>query len=134
MRRIGDIVYSPRRERGHRSRMSPEKKAFARDLRGNPTVTYRLLWEQLRRKRLGVRFLRRAPLFGWIPDFWCPSRRIAVEIDYQSDSRRWMEHRSRDRALAERGILVLRFSAERVYADVEQVVREIELVCQGGDA
>ena len=81
-----------------------------------------------------MKFRRRAPLFGWIPDFWCPSQRIVVEIDYPSDVQRQSEHRNRDRALIKRGIVVLRFSAERVYADVDQVAREIELVCQRSDA
>jgi|tagenome__1003787_1003787.scaffolds.fasta_scaffold18179530_1 very-short-patch-repair endonuclease len=124
----------PGRVRGHRSRISAEKKAFARQLRRTPTRAYQLLWSGLRKKKLGVRFLRRRPIFGWIPDFWCPSKRIVVEIDYLSDDQRRTDHRRRDRVLAERGIVVLRFSAERVYADADQVAREIALVCQHAEA
>src|SRR4051812_16257245 len=129
MRRIGQIVKVPRSVRAHRSGISAEKRAFARQLRKTPTRAFQLLWSQLRNRKLGARFRRRVPLFGWIPDFWCPAERIVVEIDYPSDAERLAEHRHRDRVLADRGIVVLRFSAERVCSDSGQVTREIALVC-----
>ena len=134
MRHISDIARSPRRVRAHRSRISAAKKDFARQLRKEPTRAFGLLWSCLRSKQLGVKFRRRAPIFGWIPDFWCPSERIVVEIDYPSDAQREAAHRRRDKALTGRGILVLRFPAERVFFDVKQVAHEIKLHCQGRDA
>lgn len=134
MRHISDVARLPQRKRAHRSRISPEKQEFARQLRKEPTRAFDLLWSCLRSKQLGVKFRRRAPLFGWIPDFWCPSERIVVEIDYPSDAQRQVEHRHRDRALTERGILVLRFPVDRVFSDVKQVAHEIKLHCQRHDA
>jgi very-short-patch-repair endonuclease len=129
MRRISDIPSMiPRPTRGHRSRVSEEKKEFAKRLRRNPTKAFDLLWQQLRKYRTGAKFRRRAILYGWVLDFWCPSARVAVEIDYPSDVERATEHRHRDQVLARRGIEVLRFEAERVYMSPEQVAREITLV------
>lgn len=129
MRHISDTLGNlPRRPRGHRSRVSLEKKKFAKDLRSNPTRAYELLWQRLRRSKLGVRFRRRAILLGWVPDFWCPAARVAVEIDYASDQERQTDHRRRDAILARNAIHVIRVSAERVYTEPGQVVREIELL------
>jgi very-short-patch-repair endonuclease len=114
-----------------RSRASAEKKAFAKSLRRNPTATFENLWQQLRRSKLGVRFRRRSILLGWMPDFWCPAARVAIEIDYPSDDARVEDHRRRDRVLTRNAITVLRFPAERVQLNPEQVAREIELVVSG---
>jgi len=73
-------------------------------------------------------------LFGWIPDFWCPAARIAVEIDYQSDVDRAEENRHRDKELARRGVLVFRIPADRIYNAPDQVVNEIRLLIQDSTA
>lgn len=132
MRHVSDTLTSlPRKPRGHRSRVSPEKKRFAKDLRNNPTRAYDILWQRLRRSQLGVRFRRRAILLGWVPDFWCPAARVVVEIDYASDKSRELDHRRRDAILARNAMHVIRVPAERVYTEPDQVVREIELVISG---
>lgn len=129
MRRVTNPMSSlPRRTRGLHSRASAEKKAFAQFLRRNPTATFENLWQQLRRSKLGVRFRRRSILLGWMPDFWCPAARVAIEIDYPSDDARVEDHRRRDRVLARNANTVLRLPAEHVRLNPEQVAREIELV------
>ena len=117
----------PRRTSGLRSRVSSEKKGFASALRNSPTTAASALWSHLRGDRLGAKFRRRAVLYGWICDFWCPASRVAVEIDYPSDAARVEEHKHRDRVLAQHAILVLRIPAERIYFGVEQVAGEIAL-------
>jgi very-short-patch-repair endonuclease len=66
-------------------------------------------------------------LYGWIPDFWCPAMRVAVEIDYLSDHSRVEEHKRRDAMLARRAITVIRIPADRVYHELAQVTREIKV-------
>jgi very-short-patch-repair endonuclease len=122
----------PRNSRGMRSQVSPAKKAFARRLRLNPTTAFDLLWNRLRRNATGYRFRRRAVLYGWILDFWSPKIRVAVEIDYLSDASQLLEHRRRDKVLTLRAITILRFPAERVYFETDQVVREIKAVIEAG--
>jgi very-short-patch-repair endonuclease len=125
MRHIREAAIIPRRTPGHRSRVSDSKKAFAAELRTNPTRAAEILWGVLRGKRLGHKIRRRAVLYGWIPDFWCPASRVAIEIDYPSDRSRIDEHRRRDDVLARRAIIVFRIPAERVYTELGQVVREL---------
>lgn len=118
----------PKRTRSLRSRANTAKKEFARKLRNSPTRAYDLLWRRLRSKKLGVRFRRRAIVYGWIPDFWCPAARLVIEIDYPTDSLRDAEHRERDKVLAQMDVEVLRVASERVYSDADQVAREIEAI------
>jgi len=104
---------------------SGDKKEFARRLRKNPTPSEEALWQKLRRKQLGHKFRRRAILYGWILDFWCPSKKLAIELNHASDSNRVEEHARRDSILAQHGIRVLRILAPRVFNDPDGVVREI---------
>jgi len=126
MRDVDGVPRPPKRTRSLRAQADPAKKEFARKLRKSPTRAYDLLWHRLRVKRLSVRFSRRAIVYGWIPDFWCPAARLVIEIDYPSDSQRDAEHSKRDKALAQMDIEVLRIASERICSDCEQVVREIE--------
>jgi very-short-patch-repair endonuclease len=125
MRNVDGVPRPPKRTRSLRSRADPAKKEFARKLRNSPTKAYDLLWRRLRSKKLGVRFRRRAIIYGWIPDFWCPAARLVIEIDYPTDSQRDAEHSERDKALAQMEVEVLRVASERIYSDADQVAREI---------
>ena len=118
----------PLPRRAARRRVPKDRRQFAARLRRNPTKAFNLLWTQLRARRLRVKFHRRAVLHSWIVDFWCPEKRIAVEIDYPSDFGRVAAHRHRDRALSLKAIRVLRVPADRVYDNLDQVVREITLM------
>lgn len=123
---IAELVLIPKRRNALRSRVSESKKAFANELRRNPTTAAAVLWSILRRKRLGYKFRRRAVLYGWIPDFWCPECRVAIEIDYPSDQQRAGEHKRRDAILAARAITVIRVPAVRIYSELCQVECELK--------
>ena len=109
----------------------------ARSLRAEATFAERLLWSRLRGRR-GARtgFRRQAPIGGYIVDFCCRRARLVVEIDGRShDSERAQRSDgARDRYLAGRGLLVLRFSNEEVIGALDAVVRRIgEVVVQRVD-
>jgi len=52
-----------------------------RELRNNATPQEILLWSQLKHSRLGSKFRRQHSIGGYIADFYCPSKRLIVEID-----------------------------------------------------
>lgn len=64
---------------------------LARELRKNPTASEKVLWEQLRKRRLGgYRFVRQKPLiyeqnqnqrFFFIADFYCAEKKLVIEVD-----------------------------------------------------
>jgi very-short-patch-repair endonuclease len=104
--------------------MKPYKKALARRMRANPTPAERELWKHLRES--GLKFRRQACCAGYILDFYCPSRRLAVEVDgpchSQKEARDWV----RDGHLLRYGISTMRFSNEEVLRDPASVVAKIQ--------
>src|SRR5271163_1945670 len=60
----------------------PEKVRRARMFRQAPTSAEALLWEGLRRRFVaGLRFRRQHIIAGYVVDFYCPSLRLAIEVD-----------------------------------------------------
>jgi len=54
----------------------------ARWLKENETPAEKLLWEQLKGKKLdGFKFRRQHPLGKYILDFYCHTKKLAIEID-----------------------------------------------------
>jgi very-short-patch-repair endonuclease len=54
----------------------------ARELRNNSTRQERWLWQVLSQlKAEGLRFRRQQPIGPYIVDFFCPSRKLIVELD-----------------------------------------------------
>jgi very-short-patch-repair endonuclease len=89
-----------------------------------------VLWEHLRSGRLnGLRFRRQHPIGRYIIDFYCPSARLAVEVDGigHNVASQLAHDRVRDRWLSSRGIHVLRFAAADILKDkdLEGVVQTI---------
>src|SRR5438874_3677081 len=52
-----------------------------RALRREMTLPEIVLWQALRRSLLGLRFRRQHPIGPYVLDFYCPSARLAIEID-----------------------------------------------------
>ena len=88
----------------------------ARKLRREMTAPEVVLWSALRGSKIGVRFRRQHPIEPFILDFYCPSAKIAVEIDGEGHGHpdQAAHDRARDRRLDEQGVRVMRFSATDV--------------------
>ena len=79
----------------------------ARELRRAMSLPEIVLWQALRKGRLaGLRFRRQHPIGPYILDFYCPSARLAVEVDgFAHDSAARVRHDDNRQAwLAQRGI------------------------------
>ena len=102
--------------------------AFARELRQSQTDAEQRLWLALRDRRLsGAKFRRQYPCGAYVLDFYCPSKKLAIELDGgQHASTQGREHDAR-RAdfLAERGIKVLRFWDNDALLHTEAVLQAI---------
>jgi very-short-patch-repair endonuclease len=62
--------------------MTGSLKILSRHLRSNMTKAEVILWQRIRRKQLNdSQFYRQKPLGGYIVDFYCPSRKLIIEID-----------------------------------------------------
>jgi very-short-patch-repair endonuclease len=87
-----------------------------------------LLWSHLRGRRLaGFKFRRRHPCGPFVLDFFCPMRRLAIEIDahqpFHADARR--RDRRRAEFLASRGIAVMRFAPNQVVGNIDAVLATV---------
>lgn len=95
-------------------RAPAETVSRARHLRREMTLPEVLLWRELRRKAVeGLRFRRQHPIDRCVVDFYCPSARLAIEVDGFAHAMGDNPARDirRDAWLASRGIRVLRIPA-----------------------
>lgn len=108
------------------NRRCPKSKFdFARKLRQRMTHTERMLWGQIRRQALGARFRRQSVILGYIADFYCPSRRLAVEVDGGSHRGRRQQDAERDRVFDVHGIKTVRLTADEVFNDVKGCAQQL---------
>jgi very-short-patch-repair endonuclease len=100
-------------------------KPLSRGMRRECTPAEASLWQRLRHDRLGVRFRRQFVIGQFIADFYCPQRRLVIEVDGGVHADRLDIDRERDRVLQSLGLRVLRFHNDEILQDVETVVARI---------
>lgn len=110
-------------------------RKFAKYLRANMTKPEVLLWQELRRKRLGgFRFQRQHPIGPYIGDFVCRAKKLVIEVDgwtHSSDVEIAYDA-SRTKYLETQGWYVLRFENEDIFNNLGQVLEHIEQHLRGG--
>jgi very-short-patch-repair endonuclease len=95
--------------------------------RQEPTAAEAVLWSALRRQKLcGLPFRRQHPVGRFILDFYCPRKKLCVELDGPVHDGREIMDQARTDALATLNIRVLRFRNEEVLSDLPSVLRRIE--------
>ena len=99
-----------------------------RALRRRQTPAERIIWSQVRNRRLhGLKFTRQYSVGNYILDFYCQAKNLAVEIDGGHHAK--PEEREYDRRRTEYlnavGIRVIRFWNEEVFRNCEDVVARI---------
>ena len=103
-------------------------KELARNLRSNMTEAETVLWLKLRKGQLNnYRFYRQRIICNFIVDFYCPERKLFIEID---GSQHYCEpgratDKMRDNHLNDLGIRILRFSAREVMKNIDGVLEVI---------
>jgi very-short-patch-repair endonuclease len=105
----------------------------ARLLRKKATDTERILWRHLRNRNFaGYKFRRQHPLDCYILDFYCPTAKLAIELDGGGHNYRVAQIRDRARSefLAGEGIIVLRFWDHQVRRELDSVLQAIWFALQ----
>ena len=106
----------------------PEIIARARELRGRMTLCEKILWQELRKKRL-ERFIfrRQHPISRFIADFYCHELRLVIEVDgsVHDEEDQWEKDISRTAELEKLGLKVIRFSNEEVFQNERKVSKKI---------
>jgi leucyl-tRNA synthetase len=98
----------------------------ARELRRRQTEAERILWKELRSKKFdGIKFRRQYIIKGFIVDVYCPSRKLAIELDGAIHLNQKEADKERQEILEYMGVRVLRFKNEEVIADRDRVLSKI---------
>src|SRR5262245_24336142 len=92
----------------------PEIFERAKFLRENMTEAEKLLWNELRKKSLGVRFKSQHPAGNFILDFYCHPLKLAIELDGNIHKGRMEYDQSRTEELEKFGIRIVRFKNEQL--------------------
>ena len=98
---------------------------IARQLRVNQTDAETVLWNRIRNRQIGHKFVRQVPLLGYICDFVCRERRLIVEVDGGQHNESAADA-IRDRRLMDEGYRVLRFWNNDVLGNTEGVLMTIQ--------
>jgi very-short-patch-repair endonuclease len=104
--------------------IAPRNRRFAKAMRQDMTRDELRLWQHLRKPGLeGLRFRRQAPIGAYIVDFFCPERKLIVEVDGDQHGFEAGEAHDlqRDAWLRDRGYRVLRFSNRDVMTNLNGV-------------
>lgn len=93
------------------------------------TLSAVLLWNEVKGKRLGVRFSRQIHIDEFIVDFFCKDLVLAIEIDGSSHHYDGQPERDeiRQKRLENLGLKFLRFDDLDVKRNISWVVKEIQL-------
>jgi very-short-patch-repair endonuclease len=112
----------------------PGQKRLRQHLRNTATDAEQLLWSSLKGNQLlGYKFRRQQGIGRFIIDFYCPAKKVSIEIDgathwTEEEQKRDRERQSYIEAL---GIRVLRFTNDDVYTNKDGVLNTIYAVLEG---
>ncbi len=98
-----------------------------KDLRNNATAQETILWEGLKKSGLGFKFQRQHSIGPYIVDFYCPTKKLVIEVDGSSHTDKDAKLYDADRTnyFEILGLKVLRFWNSEVDADPERVFDKI---------
>ena len=101
---------------------------YGRELRKESTKAEKLLWTELRNRKLNrLKFRRQHPLDKFIVDFYCHEKKLVVELDGDVHDEKVNKNydEARTAMLAGLGVYVLRFRNEEVINNMNEVLKKI---------
>ena len=107
---------------------SPSMTDKRRYLRIHETPEEKLLWERLWNKQLkNCKFKRQHSVGGYILDFYCCSKRIAIELDglHHLSPAKMQDDKNRTEFLQNLNIQVIRFMNSEIDTDIGSVINRI---------
>src|SRR3989344_5198021 len=102
----------------------PKLKNRRQDLRLKSTLAEKILWERLRRSGLGLKFFRQYSVDAFVIDFYCPTQKIAIEIEgsIHNETKVIGYDKFRYRYLEAFGIRFLKFTNQQIYEKIAGVI------------
>jgi very-short-patch-repair endonuclease len=110
--------------------------ALCRQLRNNATLSEKLLWAEIRRRKLGgQKFLSQFPIYiiqgmgrkaFYIAEFYCAQHKLVIEVDGPIHLLKKEYDNNRDIVMHEWGFDILRFTNDEVESSLNNVIGKIE--------
>lgn len=100
-------------------------KVKRKSLRHSVTPQEVVLWSRLRMNQLGSKFRRQHSIGRYIIDFYCPEKKLVIEIDGSQHLDKEKYDKERTDYLYKLGITVLRFWDNEVNTNIEGVIMKI---------
>jgi very-short-patch-repair endonuclease len=110
------------------------RRGATKKLRANTTPHERTLWRALKEIPLeGSHFRRQAPMGPYIVDFFCPAKRLIIELDggHHNDEEQSKRDLERQSWLEKEGYRVLRFWNSEISGDLNAVLERIYVELYG---
>jgi very-short-patch-repair endonuclease len=103
-------------------KVTKEKLERAKELRREMTPAEKLLWQEVRAKKLGVRFRKLQIIAGFIVDFYCHKAALVIEVDGDVHDLQQEEDARREKVLSALGLRIVRFGNDDVERELSMVV------------
>ena len=100
-------------------------KALRKSLRNNMTEAEHKLWLYLKNKQTGYKFRRQASIGKYIADFYCPKKKLIIELDGSQHIENEEYDKIRTEYFNSLNIRVIRFWNNDVMNNIEGVVERI---------
>jgi len=110
------------------------RRAAAKRLRANTTPHERALWRALKEIPVdGTHFRRQAPIGPYVVDFFCPAKRLIIELDggHHNEDETARRDRERQAWLESQGYRVVRFWNSDVTGNLTAVLERIYVELYG---
>lgn len=116
-----------------RRRCKVATEEYALHLLNNMTRAEKFFWDRLRRRQRTWQhtFQPQQVVCGYIPDFYCDTLKLAIEIDGKVHDRSDVKRndRLRTRRLKKQGVTVIRFRNSAVFSRPHRLIDLLEEVC-----
>ncbi|MDD2870487.1 MAG: DUF559 domain-containing protein [Candidatus Gracilibacteria bacterium] len=112
-------------------------KEAARNLRKNMTKSEKIIWNEIKNKKLGQKFLRQKPIYLYteisgmdryiIPDFCSLDIKLILEIDgniHDLDDI-FLLDKEKEKLLINKGFKVIRITNDEIINDLNNVIKKI---------
>lgn len=104
---------------------------LAQEMRKNLTHCEKLLWDELKEKKInGSKFRRQHPVHRYILDFYCHEKKLAIEVDGNIHKIKYDEDEFRDKYLESIGIKTIRISNVEIMEDINKVLFKIMTILE----
>jgi len=116
-------------------------KEASRILRKNMTNSEKIIWNEIRDKKLWYKFLRQKPIYlytedSWlgryiIPDFCCLDKKIIIEIDWSIHNVKeiYLLDLEKEKLLLSKWFKVIRIKNQEIENNLKSIIKKLVAPC-----